>query len=301
MTQPFVLTVANRKGGSGKTTTVVNLAAEWAARGRRVLVIDLDTQGHAGFGLGVEPAKSTRTAHEIFRDPRFDVLDAGLATAWSNLWCVPADPLYDGLGPLRDSLLVARQLRRPEMGAYDIIVLDTPPSLDPVLANAMAAADGILIPLLPHALSAEGVRQLSRLFYRTATTANSELTLIGLLPVMASERIGHHRAVIADMSGQFGADRVLRPIRCDIQLAAAFAAHQPIRHFAPRSRGALDYYLLADELAVSVGGAGIPAGGAAEAGPSALGAHDNSVTGETDRAGGTDIAFGSLNTQQKAS
>jgi chromosome partitioning protein len=251
MTQPFILAITNRKGGSGKSTTVVNLAAEWAARGRQVLVIDLDTQGHAGLGLGVEKGKSMPSAHDIFRQRGGDILAAVLATAWPNLWCVPADPLFDGSGTRPDGLLLARQLRRPEMGIYDIIVLDTPPSLDLVLSNALAAADGVIVPLQAHALSAEGVKQLSRLFYKTVTTINPDLKMIGLLPVMASPRIGHHRAVIADITRQFGADRVLAPIRSDIQLAAAFAARQPVRHFAPRSRGALDYFLLAEELASS--------------------------------------------------
>ncbi len=249
MTQPFILAISNRKGGTGKTTTAVNLAAEWASRGRRVLVVDLDTQGHSGFGLGIDAAKSGPTGHDIFRDEQFDIRAAVLATAWPNLWCVPADPLYDGSGSCSDVTRVARQLRRPEMGCYDIIILDTPPSLDLVLTSAMNAADGILIPLLPHALSAEGVKQLSRLFYKTVNTGNPDLKLIGLLPIMASDRISHHRAVIADIARQFGPERVLRSIRSDIQLAAAFAERRPIRHFAPRSRGALDYYLLADELA----------------------------------------------------
>ncbi|MDR3517426.1 MAG: ParA family protein [Azospirillaceae bacterium] len=249
MTQPFVLAITNRKGGSGKTTTAVNLAAEWASQGRRVLVIDLDTQGHAGFGLGVDADKSAPSAHDLFHHPEFDIASAVHATVWANLWCVPADPLYDGMVSIRDASLLDRQIRRPEMNIYDIIVLDTPPSLDLVLTNAMAAADGIVIPLLAHALSAEGVRQLSRLFYKTVTTVNPSLKLIGLLPVMANERIGHNRAVIADISRQFGPERMLHPIRTDIQLAAAFGARQPIRYFAPRSRGALDYNLLATALA----------------------------------------------------
>lgn len=210
----------------------------------------------------MEIGRSIRTVHDLFRDPEFDIIDAVVATAWPNLWCLPADPLYEGTG--REGVgvsLLRSHLRRSEMTAYDVIVLDTPPALDLLLTNALAAADGVLIPLLAHALSSEGVKQLSRLFYKTVTTVNPDLKLQGVLPVMASPRIGHHRAVIADIGRQFGAERILRPIRSDIQLAAAFEARQPIRFFAPRSRGALDYYLLADDVAGSWHRSPVRAGG----------------------------------------
>lgn len=250
MTAPFILTVSNRKGGSGKTTSAVNLAAEWSHRGSRVLVVDLDTQGHSGFGLGITPVKGAPTAHDIFRSSSFNLSRAIVSCAWPNLWCAPADFLFEGNDGSNDPGVLAAQLRHPDIAEhYDIIILDTPPSLDQVLVNAMSAADGVLIPMLPHALSAEGVKQLTRLFYRISTTSNPNLKLIGLVPIMYNARLNHHQSVVADMARQFGAERVMRGIRVDTKLAEAFAARQPIRTYAPRSHGALDYFLLADELA----------------------------------------------------
>lgn len=249
MREPYVLVVSNRKGGTGKTTSVVNLAAEWAARGIRTLVIDLDTQGHAGIGLGIVPGTGAATAHRLFLDPDFDLWSAAMPTDDACLACIPADPLFDGSGASREPDILAKALRRAGGASrFDVIIIDTPPSLDFLLTNAMAAADGVLVPMVPHALAAEGVKQLSRLFFRIATTVNPGLKMLGLLPVMVNSRVNHQRDVLRGVTRQFGAERVLRGIRSDIALAEAFASGKPIRSHAPRSRGAMDYFLLADEL-----------------------------------------------------
>jgi chromosome partitioning protein len=247
---PHVLMVCNRKGGTGKTTTAVNLAAEFAARGRRTLLVDLDTQGHAALGVGLAPlGKGALTVHGLFQDPALRLTQVIRPTPHAGLWVAPADLLFDGIGVADDRRRLARELAAPEIsGAFDVVVLDTPPSLDIASMNGMAAANDVLIPVFPHALGLEGVQQLVRLIFRFASGDNPGLRLIGLLPVMLDPRINLHRSVMAELARQFGAERILSPIRCDIRLAEAFHARQPVRTYAPRSRGALDFHMLADEL-----------------------------------------------------
>lgn len=245
---PVVLSISNRKGGTGKSTTAVNLATEFAQRGLRVLLIDLDSQGHAGLGFGIIAERGKPTAHRIFIDPAFPLSQAICPTIIKNLSLAPADQTFEHSGASTDLNILRNQLARPEIRAqFDLIILDTPPSLDFLLINALAAATGVVIPLIPHHLAREGVRQLIRLFFKIASNTNSTLELWGFLPVMVDQHIKLHRAVLDDTKRQFGATRLLSGIRVDIHLAEAFAAQQPIQLYSPKTRGALDYQLLALE------------------------------------------------------
>jgi len=240
-----IIAVCNRKGGAGKTTTALNLAAELAHMGRRVLLLDLDSQGHCAVGAGVKYQRAEPTVHAIFTNPQAKLMDAVRATAFPNLALAPADQLFEHGSGIRDELLLARALRDPAIAAqFDVVVVDTPPSLDLLLLNALSAANGVLVPFVPHPLSYEGVRQLMRVLFKIMSKQNPGLKLLGFLPMMAAEHIRQHRVVTGDVARQFGAPRVLAGIRNDIKLAESFAAGQPIRHYAPSSRGAQDYAAL---------------------------------------------------------
>lgn len=244
-----VLVVTNRKGGTGKTTTSVNLAAELAARGERVLLVDLDTQGHCAIGLGVQIAKGDPTVHGLFSAGQL-LTPALRETNWENLFLLPADPLFEhGSGSRDESLLRGALFDEGLQERFDTIVLDTPPSLDMLLLNALHAADRVLVPFLPHYLAGEGVKQLARVLFRVASNRNNQgLRVLGFMPIMCDVRIGQHRQVMGSVAHQFGASRMLTGIRNDIRVAESFAAGKPVRYYAPKSRAAEDYHAVTESI-----------------------------------------------------
>lgn len=237
-----VVAVCNRKGGAGKTTTSVNLAAELAFLGWRVLLVDLDSQGHCAVGLGMKVRPAEPTAHAMFKDTQARLMDAVRASPFDNLFLAPAEQMFEHDRGLRDEQRLARALADDELVArFDVVILDTPPSLDLLLLNALSAAHWVLVPYVPHPLSFEGIRQLMRVLFKVMSTQNPDLKVLGFLPTMAADHVRQHRLVSRDVSHQFGASRVLKGIRNDIKLAEAFAAGKPVRYYAPGSRGAQDF------------------------------------------------------------
>jgi chromosome partitioning protein len=229
-----VLAICNRKGGCGKTTTAVNLAAEMGRRNIPTLLVDLDSQGHAGLGLGVVAQDRIRTVHALFAGETIDLDAALVASSAENVHVLPADRMFEGASPQCEVRALDRLLRSPQISErFQAVVLDTPPAFDPLLVNALAAADAVVAPIVPHALSAEGVRQLLRIFYRIATTIKPDLAMRGVLPVMYNERIRHHRLVLEDLARELGPEKLLPAIRMDIQNSESFSARLSIHSYAP--------------------------------------------------------------------
>ncbi|MGZ5780532.1 MAG: ParA family protein [Burkholderiaceae bacterium] len=248
-TSPFIIAISNRKGGTGKTTVSVNIAAELAALGRRVLLVDLDTQGHCAVGLGVKVAHREHTAHSLFIDPEARLVMAVKETAFANLALAPADQLFEHGSGNRDTRRLIRAFAEQEIAErFDVIIIDTPPSFDVLLLNALSAANGILVPYVPHHLSYEGVRQLMRVMFKVMSGDNPSLRILGFLPMMATQHIRQHRLVTGEVSRQFGAHRLMPGIRNDIRLAESFAVGKPIRYYAPKSRAAEDFAELGASL-----------------------------------------------------
>lgn len=244
-----IIAISNRKGGAGKTTVSVNLAAELAASGLRVLLIDMDTQGHCAVGLGVKVLAADSTVHHLFVNAQATLSMAIRKTAISNLWLAPADQRFDHGSGERNDLRLRNAIESELLGArFDVIIIDTPPSLDSLLINGLVAADRVLVPYIPHHLSFEGVRQLMRVIFKVMTRDNRKLKILGFLPTMQAEHVRQHRTISARVKHDFGPSRVLSGIRNDIRLAESFEVGAPIRCYAPKSRGAEDFARLASEL-----------------------------------------------------
>ena len=244
-----VIAIANRKGGTGKTTTAINLASLWANQGIKTLLVDMDTQGHAGIGVGIQPKRGEGCLHRLFTEPSYELSKAVRRTSIPNLWLIPACPDFDGKGLIGDYRVLNVALSGKEFQEhFERVVLDTPPTLDHTLVSALAASNGVLVPFQPHHLSLVAVRQLAALFYRVASTANRKLSLLGLLPVMADPRLRLHRQIITTLGKQFGIQRIMGIIRPNIRLAEAFAEGLPINLFAPKSSGAADYQRMCSQF-----------------------------------------------------
>jgi len=244
-----ILTITNRKGGTGKTTVSVNLAAEFAALGHRVLLIDLDSQGHCAVGLGIKQVTGAKSAHDLFTDSQAKLSDAIRPSNLDNLSLAPADTRFDHSQCNPDETRLKRAITEEGIDRrFDIVVIDTPPSLDLLLMNALLAATHVVVPYVPHHLSFEGVRQLVRVLLPVMTRRNRGLKIAGFIPTMANERIRQHRTITGNVSTDFGESKLLPTIRSDIRLAEAMAKGEPIRSYAIKSRGAEDFATLATEV-----------------------------------------------------
>ncbi|KPL15069.1 MAG: sporulation initiation inhibitor Soj [Anaerolineae bacterium SM23_84] len=246
-----VYAVANQKGGVGKTTTVVSVAAYIAAAQRRVLVVDIDPQANATTSLGVDRDTVRRSIYEsIVGDMPME--RALMLTQRLGLDLVPSTPALAG-AEVELVGMIARERRLQKSlgslrGRYEYILIDCPPSLGLLTINALTAADQVIIPVQCEYLPMEGLAQLLRTIELVRANLNSSLGIKGLLMTMYDVRTNLAQQVVDEVRSHF-ADKTFRTvIPRSVRLSEAPSYGEPIMDYAPRSPGAVAYQALAREI-----------------------------------------------------
>lgn len=249
-----IISVSNQKGGVGKTTTTVNLAAYLAEKGKRVLIIDIDPQGNAGFGLGINAEDLENTVYEVLRGD-IHIKQAIFNTELDGLFLIPSNIDLSGaqveLLDKPEKEFILKKALAEIKDSFHYIFIDCPPSLGILTLNSLTAADTVMIPLQCEYYALEGLGQLLEIISMVQNGLNPKLSLEGVVLTMYDSRTALARQVVSDVQENFKGNVFKTIIPRNVRLSEAPSYGQPINIYDRNSSGGIAYSALADEVLVN--------------------------------------------------
>jgi chromosome partitioning protein len=246
----LVIAITNQKGGVGKTTTAINLASGLALKGKKTLLIDIDPQGNATSGLGIDVKLLKKTVYNVLLYPE-EINDAILKTNLENLYILPSNA--DLVGAEIELISMEKREYRLKnailsLKNYDFVIIDCPPSLGILTLNAIVASKTLLVPMQSEYYSLEGLSRLLKTIKIVKKELNPTLDIMGILLTMYDSRNNLAKCVFEEIRNHFGEKLFNTLIPRNVKLSEAPSHGQPIFLFEPHSRGSLSYQLFVEEF-----------------------------------------------------
>jgi len=250
-----IVSFSNQKGGVGKTTSCVNISAQIAKRGKKVLMIDMDPQGNATSGLGISKSKIKKSIYEVIIG-QCDIKDTIIKTRFNNLSVVPATISLAGaeieLNDLDENTDFAKFALDSVKDDFDYIFIDCPPSLSMLTVKALSVSDGIVIPMQCEYYSLEGMSQLLNTVKKIRQLYNPNLQIVGILLTMYNGRLTLTNQVVGELRKYYQDLLFKVPISRTVRLSEAPSYGEPICYHDPYGKGSLEYAAVAKELMLRI-------------------------------------------------